>query len=777
MRKRRILAGLLAVVLGASAIGLTSYGLASEEGTEQGKDGAPGVQTEDILPQEEKGPEEGQPQDSAVPQERTGPPRAASFDELKAAILNAPSGRTTIAIAGDFTITEAIAVQAGQDIVLVDDGTKRTVSVDDALNHSVFLIEQGGHLSITTSRKDDTLLCFDGKGAVRGGRDGEAAFIHCGGEFTLLSGTIRNMGSKTFLGGIIVVDGKGARMQMDGGVLEENLFTFQSGGVVKVSHGGSFTMNGGSISRNETKPGGEINSAAVYVTAEGNSTFVMNGGSISDNHGDYGGVMVGEPAYPVIQPGVIATMTMNGGSISGNVADRYGGGIMVCGQATVTINGGTISKNQALTGGGIAAYDLYHSMGIGQDHNNWKRFFPAELIVDGGTISENQAIYRKDIQDGGCGGGVYIATDCAVIKSGKIFGNTAQRQSGGVYVGSTPYVLRIYDAVVRSNTASILGGGLWFCPTGDATNAVTNGGAIFENTAEGAGDDFVAVPQTDKKHTVTLADRVLGGGQVKWYRDGGVLSTTPEAGNVLGTPDGTARYDEADPGEPMENIKLNSEGIALKAILSDSAKELAGASAKVEIRGNKAPRGGGIGSNGGVVIGTPGDEWTLNVAKVWDGIPEGEYRDKKLQVCLTIGSYQLDEVVLCAENGWTAAFTQLPDPASLGGLTVGVVEKGDAYQVGYSELKWDRENRQLSIVITNAPKPEEPEPPKEPDPPEEPDLPEEPLPPEDSVPPGKGTDTPRTSDDTRIEDWSSALAVSAMALIALAERRKGRETR
>ena len=36
---------------------------------------------------------------------------------------------------------------------------------------------------------------------------------------------------------------------------------------------------------------------------------------------------------------------------------------------------------------------------------------------------------------------------------------------------------------------------------------------------------------------------------------------------------------------------------------------------------------------------------------------------------------------------------------------------------------------------------------------------------------------PKTGGDTRIEDGGSALAVSAMALIALAEGKKGRETR
>lgn len=47
--------------------------------------------------------------------------------------------------------------------------------------------------------------------------------------------------------------------------------------------------------------------------------------------------------------------------------------------------------------------------------------------------------------------------------------------------------MRIYNAVITGNSATLLGGGIWACPTGDTEAFVTNGAAIFDNAAEGAG--------------------------------------------------------------------------------------------------------------------------------------------------------------------------------------------------------------------------------------------------------------------------------------------------
>ena len=60
---------------------------------------------------------------------------------------------------------------------------------------------------------------------------------------------------------------------------------------------------------------------------------------------------------------------------------------------------------------------------------------------------------------------------------------------------------------------------MWFCATGETTVYVTEGAAIFDNTAEddhtlpdlkGAGDDFVFTsPASESTHSATLAERML----------------------------------------------------------------------------------------------------------------------------------------------------------------------------------------------------------------------------------------------------------------------------
>ena len=134
--------------------------------------------------------------------------------------------------------------------------------------------------------------------------------------------------------------------------------------------------------------------------------------------------------------------------------------------------------------------------------------------MNGGTIRDNHAKMNTEQGDNGCGGGIYVASNCVSLNGGVIENNTAEKQGGGVYVGATPYILRIHNAVVKENRASVLGGGLWACPTGDVELFVTNGAALYDNSAEGAGDDLVSVKISSKKHALTLDDRALGGGQV-----------------------------------------------------------------------------------------------------------------------------------------------------------------------------------------------------------------------------------------------------------------------
>ena len=301
------------------------------------------------------------------------------------------------------------------------------------------------------------------------------------------------------------------------------------------------------------------------------------------------------------------------------------------------------------------------------------------------------------------------------LKGGKIVNNTASNHGGGVYVSEPPQVVKIYNAVVTGNTATLMGGGLWFCPTGDATFSVTNGIAVYENHADRAGDDFVSLSGSTGK--VTLADRMLGGGAVEWYRDGAVNggtgggSTPPQ--NVTGSVDSSvARFDPENPGERLTSISGNG-NYALKAVVSDEAVELARSQAKLWIIGNQAQRGGGIGSNGAADLGEQDKDYTLQVKKVWEGGTPAD--GASVTVYLMIGSHRLDPVVLSAENDWTASFTDLPAPDSLTGDLAGVeyavvedpVPAG--YEVSYSEAVVDEENRIITITVTNT-KGEEPGP-------------------------------------------------------------------
>ena len=112
---------------------------------------------------------------------------------------------------------------------------------------------------------------------------------------------------------------------------------------------------------------------------------------------------------------------------------------------------------------------------------------------------------------------------------------------------------------MKENRASVLGGGLWACPTGDVELFVTNGAALYDNSAEGAGDDLVSVKISSKKHALTLDDRALGGGQVFWHKDGGV-----DNDSVLGSSDGSSRY-SADASTPMNPIQNYGEAMKHRA--------------------------------------------------------------------------------------------------------------------------------------------------------------------------------------------------------------------
>ena len=625
---------------------------------------------------------------------------------LQKAIDDAEDGGT-VTISKNILLTEGIEIPADKTVSLcAADSTAVHIIADKekGLRGPMFTVPAGSALSLSGG------LTLWGRNITTGSNS--AAFIDCAGGLSIHEGvTLQYAAVSSSFSASVRISGESAEFMMDGGAISNNSFSTQYGGIVLVEEGASFTMTGGEISCNDTDiRGNTINNAPVYVlapeTAAKSTAFIMAGGLITENHGSNGGVMLGNSeSLPENGPSAIATMKMTGGTISNNSANKGGGGVMVNGAASFEMQGGLITGNSAGNGGGVCVYDLYTSFGGDSSFEEWKAMYPGAFTMTGGTISGNSSSYCTLVPDGGCGGGIYVASDNVVLEAGDISGNTAYNQGGGVYVGSVPYTLHMSNTLITENTASTLGGGMWFCPTGDAVLHVTNGAAVFGNTASagGAGDDFIAVPANGRTHTTTLADRMLGGGDVQWYKDGGV-SNAILSGSAVGTPTDDPRYSADDTAERITGIQDYTMSLALKAVVSDAAAELAESKAQLRITGNTAPRGGGLGSNGAVIIGTPEDEWTLRVTKDWaDGITDEQ--KKPVTVRLKIGDYALDTVTLDASNNWTKEFTQLPNPETLGELKITVVEEGEEYDASYSEITTDEGNKLLTVNITNSLKP------------------------------------------------------------------------
>ncbi len=647
-----------------------------------------------------------------------------TYDELISVIENA-SQKTVLTISGNIEIEETLTIRNGMSIEFNGDGVLYpSKSLAEQTESPLIKIESGGELTIDGITISGNYLGPDQEGTeYRSGR-----LIDCEGTFILRSGRIRDAFLETDHNtGIITVYGESALFEMYGGYIEDNVIDCMSRcGSVVIRNAAKFNMYGGYIQNNictqvgyalEPATGGVILLSDVSGTPE-NSTaefnmydgYILNNKASGSSYSAGGGVCLWGADFQDSWSRYNA-MKMEGGVISGNETVYGGGGIFVYGFSSLKMTGGEISENIASNGigGGICAYDgLKDYLSDDATIKTYSELYNlGEFILNGGTITGNTANRSVIKGDNGCGGGIYIATMNSELIKGVISNNVAHRQGGGIYIGSTPYVVHMENSVIKDNYASILGGGLWFCPTGDVRSVVTNGSAIYDNTSSpkesSAGDDIAIVPQGDN-HYADLSVRMLGGGQVEWYRDGGITEMNGDGTkNVLGLPDFSqyARY-EAGISEQVTEIKGNQEGLAVKCITSEGAKKLAESQAQIWIIGNSSERGGGLGSNGGIIIGIPDKEYGLTVVKNWEDTPQDERIE--ITVNLKIGNYVLDSIKLNADNGWTGTFEGLPDPASLtDGTEISIEEVTiEGFEVSYSNPEIDNDNRTIKIALTNT---------------------------------------------------------------------------
>jgi hypothetical protein len=164
--------------------------------------------------------------------------------------------------------------------------------------------------------------------------------------------------------------------------------------------------------------------------------------------------------------GGILNMTDNA-TISGNTADE-GGGVFVLSMCKINMTGNAaISGNIAANGGGVYIF-------MATSHG--------ESIIEGGKIQGNTAW--------GQGGGIYVEWDENIIENVTVSGNKAWR-GGGVYIGAQAYStvkLTVTGGKITGNEAESAGGGV-YVEKGAAYESVKGASVTGNKAGDGEGEN------------------------------------------------------------------------------------------------------------------------------------------------------------------------------------------------------------------------------------------------------------------------------------------------
>ena len=569
---------------------------------------------------------------------------------LQEAVEAAPDGvETTIEIRKHIKLGRTLSIPAGKKIKLVSEDP-HTILAENNTSGALVSVAEGASLEVSGNV---TLRGRYNKGPVIED-EGEVVL---GGGATIFDSVVVGRAS-----GVVTVSGAKASFVLDGGIIENCSIHETYCGVVRASDGAKVAVRSGSIRNNRVANasgdtnGNYLSSTGVHLT--GGASLEMSGGSIADNSGYQGSAVVayGENAGE----GERVSFLMSGGTIENNKSNKLGtrtpsGAVHVEGNAEFTMTGGEIRGNSAAAdgrGGGVCVVDP-GVQGIGAEMNTVFAM-RAEGEAEGGSASCGGVISGNTAY---CGGGVYSFSNGVTLGAGSITDNTAWNMGGGVYSeGNDSHysTLHVDNAQVTGNSATEQGGGMWFCPTGDSKIYVQDGGLIARNTSDGVGDDFVFTGFEGDTHTLTLANRAPGGGKVSWYRDGGLFA--PVGMFAAANPDVPRFVEGGDNGDP-QTFTDATPNVALKSVITNEAYDLGVAQTTLLITGNTATRGGGIGANGGIVIGRD-ERVSVSVKKVW--ADAAVTRPEKVTVNLLNGVTVVDSLELGEDNGWTGTFDDLP---------------------------------------------------------------------------------------------------------------------
>ena len=402
------------------------------------------------------------------------------------------------------------------------------------------------------------------------------------GTLNVSGGYIVGGGSDDMPGGGIYV-GSGAvkgTVNIQGGVVAANCGNF-GGGIYVV--GGELTISGGAVTGNGVFNGHDDDGAGIYVNS---GTLKLSGNGYVTNNSK--------------------SCDCTGCPIDTNNT-HGGGGIALANGSTMEMSGGYVTGNfSTLAGGGI--YAGYYA---GDGGVNFK--------MTGGTIAANCAQYGEGGGlriGGGDNGGTYgvIRTEGKVYITNNKTLTTDDWGGGGIFVQEGGH-LSVMDALITNNKAGGFGGGVGACPTGKTLIVNEDGAAIYGNEASGT---QMSIGGNGKDYDRSLAQKspvfMMNNGYQDYFcvrnSNGANEPISLVTGLMAGS--GAANWKGSCDEKP---VSIGRTGYAaakylfgLTANPDDTAKGQAVSAARVIITGNSSGvHGGGIMTNGGLILGDPGE--------------------------------------------------------------------------------------------------------------------------------------------------------------------------
>lgn len=429
-------------------------------------------------------------------------------------------------------------------------------------------------------------------GAIRCDESSDQAIKVNGGTLDIQGGALRNSSGKrivlvesgtlTMSGGYIV--GGGSQGNPGGGIYVTNGTLSISGGVVAANRGnsgggiyvnsGELNISGGAVAGNEVINGHSDNGGGIYVNS---GTLNLSGGYVTNNYKECGC-----------------------SDCRNDVNNTHGGGgIALANSSVMNMTGGYVTGNYSgLAGGGIYAGFFGHNV---------------RFTMSGGTIAGNCA-------ELGEGGGLRIAggTNGVIQATNKVYITNNITNSNNDWGGGGIFVqekgnLSIMNALITGNTAGGFGGGVGACPTGETLIVNKDGAAIYGNEASGTN---MSGGGNNKTYDSTLALNstvFMSKGYADYFcvrkKEGANAPISLVTGLMAGG--GAANWTGSCDEQP---VSIGPSGYAaakylfgLDAHPDGAAKSQAVNAAKVIITGNHSNiHGGGIMTNGGLILGDPG---------------------------------------------------------------------------------------------------------------------------------------------------------------------------